>query len=208
MFETIKIIMPKSPSSISSTFFTLSPKLLKTKRTIHPDICDNKPNRVRNNSLEEQTINNTTIFNFNGNIYNAKIVDVDETNTLQIIFKFNNKYNIWKCKLNFNPSVMYDETLAHIYLKSFINTIQDVECFFFNKQNYLLIDIIDKVRLTSVVKFIQEKSNELKNKNNINCIHKICDKTANCVSYAVKTDIIDYDEYIFAIHGNNLSLSK
>lgn len=205
MFETIKIIMTKSPSSISSTIFGLSPSLLKTKRTVLPDIYVDDSNRTRSNSLEEQTINNTTIFNFNGNVYNAKIVDVDETNTVRIIFKFNNNYNIWKCKLNFKTFPICDEKLTYIYLKSLINTIRDVRCFFFNKQNFLLIDIIDKVNLTSAVTFIEEKSNELKNKKNMSCLQKICEKTANCISETVTGDIIDYDEYIFTVHGNKLS---
>lgn len=196
-----------SPSSSSSSFFKFSHKSLRSQRTVHPDVWTDNGNRSRCESLEEKTIHNTTIFNFNGNIYSSKIVDVDESNTIQIIFKFNDKYNRWKCKLNFKPSVVIDEKLTHIYLKSFINTVQIVKCFFFDKQNYLLIDIIDKERMTSAVSFIQEKTNEIQNNNKqgMNCIQRICEKTANCMSDVVTSDIIDYDEYISAIHGNRLS---
>lgn len=74
--------------------------------------------------------------------------------------------------------------------------------FFFDKQNYLLIDIVDKAKMISVVKFIEEKSNELKEKRSISCIQKICERTANCMSETITGDVIDYDEYIFAVHGN------
>ena len=94
-------------------------------------------------------------------MHNAKIVDVDENNIIQIIFKYNNQYNRWKCKLDFKKNTIYDEKLANIYLKSFINTVQIVKCFIFDKNNYLLIDIIDKGRLTTAVTFIQDKTNEL-----------------------------------------------
>lgn len=114
-----------------SSFFKISPS---SKRKICPDpdisIAIDNNNRTRADSLEERTINNTNIFNFDGKLYNAKIVDVNETNIIQIIFKFNNTYNRWKCKLNFNSSINYDEKLTHIYLKSFINTVQIVKCFF------------------------------------------------------------------------------
>lgn len=194
-------------SSSSSSFFGFSPKSLRSQRKINPDVWGDNANRRRCESLEEKTIHNTTIFNFNGNKYSSKIVDVDETNTIQIIFKFNDEYNRWKCKLNFKHSSTVDEKLTHIYLKSFINTVQVVKCFFFDKQNYLLIDIIDKVRMTSVVTFIQEKTNEIqyKNKSDTNYVNRICEKTANCMSHVVTNDIIDYDEYISAIHGNDSS---
>ena len=61
--------------------------------------------------------------------------------------------------------------------------------------------------MTSAVSFIQEKTNEIQNNNKqgMNCIQRICEKTANCMSDVVTSDIIDYDEYISAIHGNRLS---
>lgn len=183
-----------------SSYFHFSPKSRTRTNSVHPDVSIDDVNRRRSDSLEEQTIQNTTILDFNGSIYNAKIVDVDESNMIQIIFKYNNQYNRWKCKLNLKNIIK----LTNIYLKSFINTVQIVKCFIFDKDNYLLIDIIDKKRLTSAVIFIQEKTNELKivNGKNMTCIQKMCEKTANCMSEALTSDIIEYDEYIRVIHSS------
>lgn len=83
------------------TFFQLSPKY-KNKSSIHPDpsVYINTVSCSRSDSLDKQTIDNTTILNFDGAMYKSKIVDVDENNIIQIIFKYNNQYNRWKCKLN------------------------------------------------------------------------------------------------------------
>ena len=192
-----------------SSYFQFSPKSRRRTNSVHPDVSIDDVKRNRSDSLEQQTIQNTTILNFNGSMYNAKIVDVDESNMIQIIFKYNNQYNRWKCKLNQKNNTIYDDKLTNIYLKSFINTVQIVKCFIFDKNNYLLIDIIDKERLSSAVNFIQEKTNELQNVNgkNMTCIQKMCEKTANCMSEVVTNDIIDYDEYIRVIHGNRCSRS-
>jgi len=102
-------------------------------------------------------------------------------------------------------NVLYDIKLTNIYLKSFINTIQIVKCFIFDKNNFLLIDIVDKERLSSAVTFIREKTNELQNVNRKNTrfvCQKICEKTTNCMSEVATSDIIDYDEYIRIIHGS------
>ena len=185
-----------------SSYFQFSPKSRRQSNSVHPDVSIGDVKRGRSDSLEKQTLQNTTILNFNGNMYNAKIVDVDETNMIQIIFKFNNQYNIWKCKLNLKGNTVYNDKLANIYLKSFINTVQIVKCFVFDKNNYLLIDIVDKDRLTSAVNFIQEKSNDLQNVNRkkMTYIQKMCEKTANCISEATTSDIVDYDEYMRIIH--------
>lgn len=187
-----------------SSYFRFSPKYRRQSNTVHPDVSIDDIERNRSDSIEHQTLQNTTILNFNGSMYNAKIVDVDESNMLQIIFKYNNQYNRWKCKLNLKGNTVYDEKLTNIYLKSFINTVQIVKCFIFDKNNYLLIDIVDKERLTSAVNFIQEKTNELQNVNgkNMTCIQKMCEKTANCMSEALTSDIIEYDEYIRVIHSS------
>ena len=180
--------------------------------SVHPSVNLNndlkkddisKINRSRSDSLEEQTIHNTSILNFNGNIYNCKVVDVDEFNIIQIIFKFNNQYNLWKCKMNFKKNLEYDEKLANIYLKSFINTIQIVKCFNFDKSNYLLIDIIDKERLMSGVNFIHEKSYFISNKNNNKpgCFQKLCDSTTSCISEVATSDVIDYDGYMQIVYN-------
>ena len=200
--------MSKSPTSKSSLYFQFSPKARKRSiSAVYPEAEVETVNRSRSDSLEEQTIHNTTILNFNGSMHNAKIVDVDETNMIQIIFKYNNQYNRWKCKLDFKKNTIYDEKLANIYLKSFINTVQIVKCFIFDKNNYLLIDIVDKGRLTTAVTFIQERTNDIKNKNvrSMTCLQKICEKTAHCMSEAASGDIIEYDEYIRIIHNTNLS---
>lgn len=190
-----------------SSYFKFSPKSRTRSISVHPDVSIDDVKRSRSDSLEQQTIQNTTILNFNGSMYNAKIVDVDESNMIQIIFKYNNQYNRWKCKLNLKSNTIYDDKLTNIYLKSFINTVQIVKCFIFDKDNYLLIDIIDKKRLTSAVNFIQEKTNELQNINgkNMTCIQKMCEKTANCMSEALTSDIIEYDEYIRVIHNSKSS---
>ena len=187
-----------------SSYFHFSPKTRRSSISVHPDINIDDVKRNRSDSLEHQTLQNTTILNFNGSMYNAKIVDVDEHNMIQIIFKYNNQYNRWKCKLNLKSNTIYDDKLTNIYLKSFINTVQIVKCFIFDKKNYLLIDIVDKDRMTSAVIFIQEKTNELQNLNekNVSCIQKMCEKTANCMSEVVAGDIIDYDEYIRVIHSS------
>ena len=185
------------------TFFQLSLNIKQS--SIHPDpAVDIKTvSRSRSDSLDKQTIDNTTILNFDGAMYNSKIVDVNENNIIQIIFKYNNQYNRWKCKLNLKKNTYYDNRLTNIYLKSFINTIQIVKCFIFDKDNYLLIDIIDKERLTSAVTFIQDKTNELQivNGKNTSYIQKMCEITANCMSEAITSDIIDYDEYIKIIYN-------
>ena len=87
--------------------------------------------RSRSDSLEDQTLQNTTILNFNGSM--CKIVDVDESNMIQIIFKYNSQYNRWKCKLNLKSNTIYDDKLTNIYLKSFINTVQIVKCLYLTR---------------------------------------------------------------------------
>ena len=197
----------------TSNYFSFSPKTTRRSVTsVHPSINLNtgikkddisKINRSRADSLEEQTIHNTSLLNFNGNIYNCKIVDVDEFNIIQIIFKFKDQYNLWKCKMNFKINHEYDEKLANVYLKSFINTIQVVKCFNFDKSNYLLIDIIDKERLMSGVNFIYEKSYFILNyKNNKSYyFQKLCDSTANCISEVATSDVIDYDGYMQIVYN-------
>tara|TARA_Y100000389_G_scaffold70335_1_gene67040 strand:- start:1018 stop:1617 length:600 start_codon:yes stop_codon:yes gene_type:complete len=194
----------------NSNYFLFSPKSAKRSATsIHPSVNLNndlkqddisKINRSRSDSLEKQTIHNTSILNFNGNIYNCKLVDVDEFNVIQIIFKFNNQYNLWKCKMNFKKTLEYDEKLANIYLKSFINTIQIVKCFNFDKSNYLLIDIIDKERRMSGVNFIHDKSYFIAN-NKFGCFQKLCDSTTSCISEVVTSDVIDYDGYMQVVYN-------
>ena len=108
--------------SAKTSYFTFSPKS-KKKRSIskiHPESQETIiNNRERLDSLEEQNIHNTSILNFDGNMYSAKIVDVDERNIIQIIFKYNNQYNRWKCKLCLKDNATYDDKLGNIYLKSF-----------------------------------------------------------------------------------------
>ena len=112
-------------------------------------------------------------------------------------------YNRWKCKLNFKKNATYDSKLTNIYLKSFINTIQIVKCFIFDKNNFLLIDIVDKNKLTLAVNFIHDKTNEFHNKSNrsASCIQSFFEKTMHCISEAATGDIIEYDEYIRLIHS-------
>jgi hypothetical protein len=187
-----------------SSYFRFSPKFSNSSISVHPDTRVEDDKRTRSDSLEEKTLQNTNILNFSGRMYNAKIVDVDESNIIQIIFKYNNQYNLWKCKLNLKWNVLYDIKLTNIYLKSFINTIQIVKCFIFDKNIFLLIDIVDNERLSSAVTFIREKTNELQNVNrkNTHFVQKICEKTTNCMSEVATSDIIDYDEYIRIIHGS------
>ena len=186
----------------SSSYSHFPINLRKTTSAVFPEVEIDKMKRKRSDSLEFQTIENTTILNFNGSMYNAKIVDVDETNVVQIIFKYNELYNRWKCKLNFKKNATYDAKLTNIYLKSFINTIQIVKCFLFDKDNFLLIDIVDKNKLTLAVNFIHDKTNEFNNKSNrgATCIQSICEKTMHCISEAATGDIIEYDEYMRVIH--------
>lgn len=192
----------------NSSYFHFSPNS-KTRNIskVYPEAEIENVKRTRADSLEDQTIHNTTILNFNGSMYNAKIVDVDETNMIQIIFKYNEQYNRWKCRLNFKKNTVYDNKLTNIYLKSFINTIQVVKCFIFDRNNYLLIDIVDRGRLTTAVTFIQEITNDIKNKTDqsTTCIQRICEKTAHCLSEAASGDVIEYDEYIRMIHHTKLS---
>jgi len=195
--------------SFKTNCFPFSPK--KKSSAVHPGLqlpdaqVDKNPMRPRNDSLEQleqHTIHNTSFLDFNGNIYNAKIVDVDEFNMIQVIFKFNNQYNLWKCKLNFKSVARYDEKLTNIYLKSFINTIQIIKCFIFDKNNYLLIDIIDKFRLSSAVNYICDTSYSLQMNNlKTNRFQKFCESTLNCMSEAATSDVIDYDEYVKIIYN-------
>ena len=134
-------------------------------------------------------------------MHNAKIVDVDETNMIQIIFKYNNQYNRWNVN-GLQENTIYDEKLANIYLKSFINTVQIVKCFIFDKNNYLLIDIVDKGRLTTAVTFIQERTNDIKNKN-VRGMTYLKNMKKDCSLHVRSSfrDIIEYDEYIRIIHN-------
>ena len=84
----------------------------------------------------------------------------------------------------------------------FINTIQIVKCFNFDKSNYLLIDIIDKERLTSGVNFIHEKSYSIViNNNKLGCFQKLWDSTTSCISEVATSDVIDYDGYMQIVYN-------
>jgi hypothetical protein len=160
--------------------------------------------RPRSDSLDDQTIQNTSIFGLKGEFYFSKIVDINQNNDIQVIFKFNGHYNRWKCRLNISNEQSIDNLLTNIYLKSLINTVQLVKCFRFDEDNYLLIDIVLKDKKETVTSFLTSKSEQLK-KNDKSTLKEqvigVCENALTCISEATTSDVIDYDNCMKIVHS-------
>lgn len=162
--------------------------------------------RPRSDSLDDQTIQNTTIFGLQGEFYFSKIVDIKQNNDIQIIFKFNGQYNRWKCRLNISDEQSIDKLLTNIYLKSLINTVQLVKCFRFDEDNYLLIDIVLKDKRETVTTFLESKSELLKKNEKLTIKDQVigaCESALNCISEATTSDVIDYDACMKIVHSSD-----
>ena len=105
----------------------------------------------------DEVNNNIPIFNFNGDIKQAKIVDVYDGDTVKVVFPVSNKLYKFNCRIIGvdtpeirNKNIEIKKYGIHVRDKlreKILNKVVMVECHDFDKYGRLLIDIKDNLNI-------------------------------------------------------------